>query len=383
MIRIGKKPPVLGVLVATFALALIPAANLPTAQASHLKHASDATLEKVLEARLEGLPRRHRQIVIAPSPAPRKLPRAIEDIPEEAHRELAWGSALSFLYWDGKALKHDMAREDIVNELPVYGLSMSKSITSYLLGRALCEGLVRSLDDPIKKYVSALNGTFYGDATIRNALNMTSGDRKLYSDSSNRGGPRVWQDYVAPVAQKGVPVVDAMRALGNREPSGHTFAYRDANADAVAMVIGTVAPEGLGKFASRTLAKDAGFEHPALYLADRNDVALAFAFFYATRLDWLRAGILIGEAFKSKGCIGDYLRSSVSQSVPVNLHLSPYRRYGKFFWTDSRWANREHVAMLGHGGQMILVDLNDGRVMYVLAIRRDFDREKIVHAVFE
>ncbi len=337
----------------------------------------------MLELRLRGFPAKFQHIVIPPSLAPRRLPSVDTEVPDGVHSEIASSSAQSFLYWDGKAIKYDLSRAGIDNDLPVYGLSMSKSITSYLLGRALCAGHIESLDDRIKKYVPALDGTFYGDATIRNALNMASGDRRLYSDSSNRGGPGVWKDYVVPVAMKGVPIVDAMRKLGNREPAGAAFAYRDANADAVAMVISAVAPGGLGEFASRTLARDAGFEHPVKYLADRNNAALAFAYFYATRLDWLRAGILIGEEFKAKGCVGDYLRSAVTDSVPVNLQRAPWRRYGRFFWSDHKWLDRKHVAMLGHGGQTMLIDLEGGRVLHILSIRQDFDRLKVMSAVFE
>lgn len=370
-------------LLAAFGSALFVCADTTPSQASHLKHASEARLQKMLELRLKDFPSKFQHIVISPSPVPRKLPTADAEVPDEVYSEIASSAAQSFLYWDGKAIKYDLSRQGIDDDLPVYGLSMSKSITSYLLGRALCAGHIESLDDRIKKYVPSLDGTFYGDATIRNALNMASGDRKLYSDSSARGGPGVWKDYVIPVAMKDVPVVDAMRKLGNREPAETAFAYRDANADAVAMVISAVAPGGLGEFASRTLAKDAGFEHPAMYLADRNNAALAFAYFYATRLDWLRAAIFIGEQFKAEGCIGDYLRSAISESVPVTIPRAPWRRYGKFFWSGFKWSNRKHAAMLGHGGQTILVGLEEGRVLYILSIRRDYDRDKVINAVFE
>lgn len=370
-------------LLAVFGSALFFCSDTASPQASHLRNASDARLQKMLELRLRGFPSKFQHIAISPSPTPRKLPTAEVEVPQEVYSEIASSSAQSFLYWDGKAVKYDLSRPGIDNDLPVYGLSMSKSITSYLLGRAHCAGHIASLDDRIKKYVPSLDGTFYGDATIRNALNMASGDRKLYSETTARGGPGVWKDYVVPVAMRGVSVVDTMRKLGNREPAETAFAYRDANADAVAMVISAVAPGGLGEFASRTLARDAGFERPAMYLADRNNAALAFAYFYAARLDWLRAAIFIGEQFKAEGCIGDYLRSAISDSVPVTVTRAPWRRYGKFFWSGLRWSNRKHAAMLGHGGQTILVGLEEGRVLYFLSTRQDYDRDKVIDAVFE
>ena len=365
------------------AIGLASLAQTPAAQARHLTNAGEAQLERALELRLRGLPARLRRIPIAPGPTPRALPRAVEELPAEIRGLLEDGSALSLLYFDGKAVRYDWRRGDIPEDLPLYGASMSKSITSWLFGRALCEGLVQSLDDPVEKYVPTLAGGFYGRVSIRNALDMTAGDRVLYSNPAPRGGRDTNREYNAPVMRRGVPVVAALRGFGVREPAAHSFAYRNANTDAVALVLGAVAPGGLGRFASRTLARDAGFEHPARYLADRDGAAFAFAFFYAARMDWLRAAIRIGEAFRADGCIGDYLRRAVSESVPVDIDRLPYRRYGRFFWTDRKRSNRTHVAMMGHGGQQGFIGLGDGRVLLMHAIRGDYKPWRIFRLLFE
>ena len=372
-----------GFLFAALACSLLLSAHTPSADASHLKRASQARLQEVLKNRLEGLPSRFGQIAIAPSPTPRELPSVDADLPDEVYNGIVSSSIQSLLYWDGKAIRHDLSRRGIDNDLPVYGMSMSKSILSYLVGRALCEGLIESLDDRIKKYAPRLDGIFYGEVKIRHALDMTSGDRNLYGARSAYAGAAAWKDYLIPVVRDQVPVADAMRKLGNAEPWENVFLYRNANADALGMVVSAVAPGGIGEFASRTLARDAGFEHPAMYLADRDGTALANAFLYATRLDWLRAAIFIGEQFNAEGCVGDYLRSAVSESVPTNFQRLPHRRYGKLFYSDPKYSDRKVLAMAGHGGQRILVDPEEGRVLYVLSIRQDYDLTRIVEAVFE
>ena len=90
------------------------------------------------------------------------------------------------------------------------------------------------------------------------------------------------------------------------------------------------------------MARDAGFEHPAMYLADRNGTALVFGYFYATRLDWLRAAVFIGEQFKAQGCIGDYLRSAVFESVPTNVRTASLHAIRKLFWGGYKGWNRKH-----------------------------------------
>lgn len=362
--------------------ALSVTAGSYTAQANHLRHASQDRLDKLLEIRLVDFPKRFGNIVIAPSPTPRKLPEADTDLEDGIYNNIVGSSIQSFLYWDGKAIRHDLSRQRIDNDTPVWSMSMAKSIVSYLAGRALCAGHIDSLDDPIKKYAPVLDGLFYGDAKIRHALDMTSGDRELYSDGAIFAGARIWKDYMLPLLQDHIPVPEAMRKLGNRDPGEHTFIYRSANTDAVAMAVNAAVPGGLGKFGSETLAKDAGFEHPSMFLADKEGNPLAAAMFYATRMDWLRAGIHIGEQAKAPGCMGDYLRSAVTKSVPTNLRRGPYTRYGKFFWGGYRWSDRKFVMMGGHGGQKLLIDLDGGRVMHILSMRQDYDFDRITEAVF-
>lgn len=53
--------------------------------------------------------------------------------------------------------------------------SMAKSITSLLIGAAVADGSIRSIDDQIVQYVPELKGTDYDGVTIREALEMRSG----------------------------------------------------------------------------------------------------------------------------------------------------------------------------------------------------------------
>ena len=101
---------------------------------------------------------------------------------------------------------------------------MPKDVTSCLFGRAFCEGLVQSLDDPVEKYAPALAGTFYGRAAIRDALGMTAGYRALHSNTAPRGGRDTNRDYNFPVLRRGVPVVEALRGFGVRDRAARGFA---------------------------------------------------------------------------------------------------------------------------------------------------------------
>src|SRR5689334_13615499 len=53
--------------------------------------------------------------------------------------------------------------------------SIAKSITSTLVGVALKDGDIKSLDDRVTRYITNLRGSAYDDVTIRQLLTMTSG----------------------------------------------------------------------------------------------------------------------------------------------------------------------------------------------------------------
>ena len=55
------------------------------------------------------------------------------------------------------------------------GYSMSKSLTALTVGRAICDGHISTIDDPIKKYVPILSATSWGEASIKDVLRMSSG----------------------------------------------------------------------------------------------------------------------------------------------------------------------------------------------------------------
>ena len=53
--------------------------------------------------------------------------------------------------------------------------SVAKSITSTLVGAAIKDGYIKSLDDPVTRYIRALHGSAYDEVTVRQLLTMTSG----------------------------------------------------------------------------------------------------------------------------------------------------------------------------------------------------------------
>lgn len=348
------------------------------AHAQRLGEASPETLKRILKDHLHfreaGKPLPLLKVEIPPAVKPRTLVDGRTTLPRQIRRQIARSSIISILYYDGERIRYDWRRDDVPEDASLWGHSMAKGIASWLFGKAYCGGRIDSLGDRIKKYVPKLDNSFYGDASISDALDMSSGDEVLYPHPKYRRSIRSRLD-------RGKPIIDTLLSLGNPRPGEKEFYYSNVPANAIGAVLFSVTPEGLEEFASEAMADDAGLRYPSLFLADWEGVPHAANRFYAHRMDWLRLGMRIAEQFKAEGCIGDYLRSAVAEAIPTSL---PYRvKYGKFFWSSRPSVRFNDVWMMGSGCPSVVMDVDHGRVLAVHAIRCDYAATEIVNAAFE
>lgn len=102
--------------------------------------------------------------------------------------------------------------------------SVAKSVTSMLVGAALEEGAISSLDDPVGRHVQALRGSAYGDSTVRQLLCMSSGVRwKEAYDAA--GDSDIVRMGLARRSGKPGAVMELMRTRERAAPAGTVFNY--------------------------------------------------------------------------------------------------------------------------------------------------------------
>lgn len=102
--------------------------------------------------------------------------------------------------------------------------STAKSMTATLVGAALHDGAIRSLDDPVERYLPALKGCAYEGVTVRNLLRMCSGVawKEAYDP---KGESEVVRFAAAMASQRPGAIVDLMRTLPRAAPQGTRFNY--------------------------------------------------------------------------------------------------------------------------------------------------------------
>lgn len=112
--------------------------------------------------------------------------------------------------------------------------SVAKSVTSTLVGAAVRDGAIRSIDDPVTRYVPQLHGSAYDAVTVRQLMMMSSGVRwdEDYEDPKSDFMRLYDSDFLA-------PMMDRPRI----HPAGSVFHYSTADTD----ILGTVVMQATGK----------------------------------------------------------------------------------------------------------------------------------------
>ena len=228
--------------------------------------------------------------------------------------------------------------------------SVAKSMTSTLVGAALRDGAIRSLDDKVSDYLPEMKGSAYDDVSIRQLLTMTSGVR--------------WnEDYADPnsdVAQfnkhQPEPGVDAlvsyMRRLPREAPAGTRWHYSTGETNLVGVLLGAATKKPLATYLSEKIWVPAGMEQQATWILNRSGKEISGCCIQAATRDFARFGVFIlnGARVGGHGIVPDgWLAEATSERTGTG---QPGRGYGYQWWTygDGSFAAR------GIFGQGIFID---------------------------
>ena len=266
---------------------------------------------------------------------------------------------------------------EIARELYQYGntpqthwmsMSVAKSITSTLIGVALEERRIGSLDDRVTRYVGALKGSAYDDVSIRQLLTMTSGVRwnETYTDpTSDRR--RLLE---AQIAQQPGAALALMAALPRATPAGSALNYSTGDTLVAGQLVRDATGRSLSDYLSERIWKPYGMESDATWwLTAAGGLEVAGSGFSATLRDYGRFGQYILE----RGVIDGH------ETLPKNwVHDAGSRAtltgggridYGYFWWpttaTSESPAAGDSFQAIGIFGQFIYVNPTERVVIVV------------------
>ena len=199
---------------------------------------------------------------------------------------------------DGK-IRYEFYSEDINADSTFHIWSASKSYTATLIGMALYEGKIESLDDPISKYAPQFEGSAYGETTLHHLLMMSSGvDFKHFDYSPNR------LELYFDVVMKRESISEWSKQLGRRVRQGTDFNYLATDTHVLSTALKGVYGKPLFEVVSEKLWEPGGFTADATWSQDAEGdegVALGHCCLSVTLTDFAHLGQLYLEDLVLEG----------------------------------------------------------------------------------
>jgi len=315
-------------------------------------------------------------------------------------KELSEGFILSYLYYENGVVKYNGTaldgrfKKNITNKTLFYTHSTGKSITSYIVGHAICDGYISSIDEIIDWPL--MENTLYQGQPLRNLLNMSAGDKHTVNESANRvmGNKDHHRDMGLETIAK---LLD-----GTKAKSKNIF-YNNVLTDIIANYIAFKAGDKYDDLMKKVFQDKIKIKHNVSYEKkgrakwDKNKSkyrgkpqTLASYSYFMTRLDFLRFAEAIMKDYQNKTCVGNYLRESQNQAKKW-YKFRPYRnnslfwlhnyakKYGSQFYFDFyEMEKRNIIATEGFNGQNILIDLDNSRIVVTNSAATGWDVRKFM-----
>lgn len=206
---------------------------------------------------------------IAPASDPRELPQG-EPLDEAdaaaARRFIAETSAAGLMVLkDGKVVFAEYGLGFDPDERWT-SFSVAKSFTSTLLGAAIEDGHIESLEAPVTDIIPALVGTAYDGVTVGQIASMTSGVawNEDYTDPDSDVARML---AVTPVEGESQAVTYA-RTLEREAPAGEKWVYKTLETNLLGLIVEEATGKSLAAYAAEKIVTPAGFEGPMFWMQD-------------------------------------------------------------------------------------------------------------------
>jgi len=223
--------------------------------------------------------------------------------------------------------------------------SMAKSITVTLLGKAIMDGKIKSLDQPVGDFFDEYKTGFGAELTVGNLASMSSGmkwNEKYYS--------------VINITSESYFSDDLRSVILNQkiiEKPGQKFRYSSGDTQLLGMIIEKATNTNLSDYLRNNFTNPMGFENEALWQLDSEESGMekAYCCFASNAKDFAR----FGKLYKNNGKWNNEIlldSAFINKATKPVFEASPYYGYG--WWLDT-FEGKKVYTMNGHRGQFVIV----------------------------
>jgi hypothetical protein len=244
-----------------------------------------------------------------------------------------------------------------------------------------------------------MKNTLYQGQPLRNLLNMNAGDKHVVDKHTTRfmGSTEHHRDM-------GLDTIAYL--LDGTKKKGNRVFYNNALSDIIANYIVFKAGDKYDELIKKVFQDKIKIENKVSYqkhsqsrLHKKNPKyndspqTLASYSYHVTRLDFLRIAEAIMKDYQNKTCVGNYLRESQKQALnwykygPTKdnsrFWIHRYsKKYGSQFYFDFyRMKNRNIIAADGLNGQIMLIDLDNSKIVTTNSGATGWNVNKLVLSV--
>ncbi|NER83442.1 MAG: serine hydrolase [Leptolyngbya sp. SIO1D8] len=210
-------------------------------------------------------------------------------------------------------------------------MSMSKTIVGLLVGNAIADGAIDTINDPVAQYIPEWGQDERANITLRDLIYMQSGlrnERETDSPASD-----LVQMYV------GSDVAGVALNIPSVMPSSQTFEYNNVNSQVLALLLQRATGISYADYLSTQLWQPLGASDASVWLDRPQGNAKSFCCLFATIRDWAR----VGQMLLQQGRVGQ------TQVIPAEwiqqmLTPSPLEpTFGAHIWIKARTPDYPNV----------------------------------------
>jgi CubicO group peptidase (beta-lactamase class C family) len=297
---------------------------------------------------------------------------AVTFVPLGTQDHMTWAQALEDVYADGVIVLHrgrivyEQYKGEMDSNTPHIAFSVSKSFSGTLAEMLIAEGRLDQ-DAPISHYIPELSKSGFGDATVRQVLDMTTGldYSENYSDPKAQVVNYAWAAGAAPrPAGYAGPkdIFDFLKTIPKSGSHGDQFTYRTVNTEVLGILVARVTNTRLPTLLSERIWSKLGTEHDADFVVDSSGTAIAGGGLNMTLRDAARFGEMLrlngrfnGQQIVPAAAIAS-IRGGASQAAFAKARYAtlPNWSYRSQWWVSH---NRDGAfSARGIYGQAIYID---------------------------
>ena len=228
--------------------------------------------------------------------------------------------------------------------------SVAKSFTSTLVGAAIKDGYIKSIDDKVSAYIPDLKGSVYDDVSIEQLLTMKSGVKWNEDYGDPKSDVALFNKHKA---EPGVDVtVSYMRKLTREAPAGTKWVYKTGETNLIGVLVSSATKKKLSDYLSEKVWAPFGMEQDASWLLGATGHEISGCCIQASTRDYARLGLFMlgGGVVGGKSVLPDgWIAAATTKQADIG---DPENGYGYQWWT----VNDGSYAAQGIFGQGIFID---------------------------